>query len=463
MAATAYRHSTVPELASLLASGQASAQELAVEALTLLAGVGCRHNAVATLLPDRATREAGRADRRRVLAASPLLGIPYGAKDLFAARGGPTTWGVPAYADRIIDWDATAIGRLSRAGSVLVAKLATVELAGGGGPRLAGASLQGQPHNPWDPARYSGGSSSGSGIAVAAGLVPFALGTETIESVMMPAAYCGVTGLRPTFGRVPRSGVMTLSWTLDKVGVLAHTAEDCAIVLSAISGPDGGDPDASGRFRWPSRTANSRPLGIGISEDETSSVDPTIRAALEEAVGVLRASGHRIGPAELPRNLPYRQAIERLMCGEAAVAFRAELERADFRLVDERQLATLRAALSQPSREYIEALRVRAETRQAFARLFRSVDVLVSASFPTTAPRLDVPREPRGARGVSERLMAAANLVGLPGLSVPCGLATDGLPVGLHLVGPARSEGRLVALAMGYQTATAHHRLRPGS
>src|SRR5205807_8323131 len=177
----------------------------------------------------------------------PLLGIPYGAKDLLAARGAPTTWGAPPYRDQVFDEDAAVDERLRWAGAVLAAKLAMVELAGGGGYRYPSASLQGPGRNPWNTERWSGGSSSGSGAAVGAGLVPFAIGSETAGSIGTPSAYCGVTGLRPTYGLVSREGARALSCTRDKLGPMARTADDCAPVLEAIAGADAADRTPSGK------------------------------------------------------------------------------------------------------------------------------------------------------------------------------------------------------------------------
>src|SRR5438067_3447780 len=241
------RYATVTELAHGLKRGRYSAVELASATLTLLETHGPRYNAIATLTRERALAEAARADRTRGSARSSLHGVPYGAKDLVAAQGAPTTWGAPPYRDQRFSEDATAVARLRRAGAVLAAKLAMVELAGGGGYRYPSASLQGPGRNPWDTGRWSGGSSSGSGAAVAAGLVPWAIGSETSGSIGTPAAFCGVTGLRPTYGLVRRPGAMALSWTLDKLGPMGRTAEDCGIALAAMSGADPADPTTSGK------------------------------------------------------------------------------------------------------------------------------------------------------------------------------------------------------------------------
>ena len=195
---------------------------------------------------ERALTEARRADRTRATARTALHGVPYGAKDLVAAKGAPTTWGAPPYRTQRFDEDATIIAKLQRAGAVLAAKLAMVELAGGGGYRYPSASLQGPGRNPWNIEHWSGGSSSGSGSAVAAGLVPWAIGSETSGSIGTPAAFCGVTGLRPTYGLVSRHGAMALSWTLDKLGPMARTADDCGLALQVMAGPDPADPTLSG-------------------------------------------------------------------------------------------------------------------------------------------------------------------------------------------------------------------------
>jgi aspartyl-tRNA(Asn)/glutamyl-tRNA(Gln) amidotransferase subunit A len=237
---------TLPELGRLLRARKVSAVELAAHFLDRLERLGPVYNAVVTVLREPALAEARQRDAD--LAAGkdrgPLHGIPYGAKDLLAAEGAPTTWGAQPYRDQMLQGDGTVVRRLRKAGAVLCAKLAMVELAGGMGYNQAFASFTGPGRSPWDPTRWSGGSSSGSGSAVGAGLVPFAIGSETWGSIQYPAAFCGVTGLRPTYGRVSRHGAMALSWTMDKLGPLARTAEDCGAVLAAIAGPDGADPSS---------------------------------------------------------------------------------------------------------------------------------------------------------------------------------------------------------------------------
>jgi len=249
---------TFPEEFFFLPLGQIQAKlrakEFKVKELTeawagRLEQFGPRYNALAHSLRKPAGKAAKNHDKDfgRERFRSPLHGIPYGAKDLLSYAGHPTEWGAPQYKGQVFKEHARVIAKLEGAGANCIGKLAMVELAGGGGYRFPNASSTGPGLNPWDPTRWAGGSSSGSGAAVAAGLVPFAIGSETWGSILTPAAYCGVTGLRPTYGLVSRSGAMALSWTMDKIGPLCRTAEDCGLVLQIISGGDSDDPGSAGK------------------------------------------------------------------------------------------------------------------------------------------------------------------------------------------------------------------------
>lgn len=430
----------------------------------------------------RALREAAAADRAlaRGDARSPLLGIPYGAKDLLAARGAKTTWGAAPFKDQVIKADATAVAKLRRAGAVLAAKLAMVELAGGGGYRYASASLQGPGLNPWDTGRWSGGSSSGSGAAVAAGLVPFALGSETSGSIGTPAAYCGITGLRPTYGLVSRHGAMALSWTLDKVGPMARSAADCAHVLAAIAGPDPNDPTASVKRFRPLAAEEARErvprVRVGYAGEEIERSSETVRGAVLRGIEELRRIAPAFVEARLP-DLPYGPMVTTVIGAEAATIF-AELiesDRLDL-MPDEKQKAGLRAGLRIAARDYLQAMRLRTLLAARMREVFKECDVIVSAGRTATATpvgqALDSPLLPAGASAARDAaapaarpgnvaLIPAGNLAGLPAIFFPCGLGTDGLPVGLQLVGPPFSEPLLVAIAEAYQRETGHHLLRP--
>src|SRR5713226_9594987 len=245
---------TIGELTAKLKAKEFSAVELVRAFGQRLEQFGPRYNALTLPLTEAALRRAREVDKelKRERYRGPLQGIPFGAKDLLSYAGLPTTWGARPYAGQVFDYDATILRKLEKTGAVLIGKLAMVELAGGGGYRSAAASMFGPGLNPWDRTRWSGGSSSGSGSAVAAGLAPFAIGSETSGSILTPAAFCGVTGLRPTYGLVSRYGAMALSWTLDKLGPMARTAHDCGLVLAAIAGRDPTDPSSLERgFRYP--------------------------------------------------------------------------------------------------------------------------------------------------------------------------------------------------------------------
>ncbi len=237
-------YTPIRELAAQIRSRQLSPVKLAEVSLQRLETFGAQLNAVVTLAGKQALDQARAAEREIADGhyRGPLHGIPYGAKDLLATKGMPTTWGAAPYRNQQFDYDATVIRKLADAGAILVAKLSMVELAGGMGYRNADASFTGPGINPWNPNYWSGGSSSGPGSAVAAGLVSFAIGSETVGSILTPSSFCGITGLRPTYGRVSRHGAMALCWSLDKLGPMARSADDCALVLAAIEGSDPEDP-----------------------------------------------------------------------------------------------------------------------------------------------------------------------------------------------------------------------------
>ncbi|MGH7373105.1 MAG: amidase, partial [Candidatus Rokuibacteriota bacterium] len=283
--------SPVRQLAEGIRARRLSPVALAETFLDRLERQGPRYNAVVTVTRARALEQARRAEAE--IAAGryrgPLHGVPYGAKDLLATSGGiPTTWGAAPFRDRIFDFDATAIRKLEEAGAVLCAKLAMVELAGGMGYRQPNAAFTGPGVNPWSREAWSGGSSSGSGSAVAAGLVPFAIGSETWGSILSPAGNCGIAGLRPTYGRVSRHGAMALCWTLDKLGPLALTADDCGLVLEAIAGRDPNDPTTSDRaYIYEHSNVSGRRFKLGVLKNATEGADEAIRANFDQALKAL--------------------------------------------------------------------------------------------------------------------------------------------------------------------------------
>ena len=482
----------VTELADALRAGRMSAVELATETLGRLETIGPRYNAIAALMRTRALREAAAADRALAKGdgRSTLVGIPYGAKDLLAARGAPTTWGAPPFKDQRFAADATVVAKLRRAGAVLAAKLAMVQLAGGGGYRYPSASLQGPGRDPWDASRWSGGSSSGSAAAVAAGLVPFAIGSETSGSIGTPSAYCGVTGLRPTYGLVSRHGAMALSWTLDKLGPIAHTATDCALVLEAMAGPDPKDATSSGkgfrRLDAEKARAALATVRIGFAGEELERAGAEAKAALLAGIDEVRRIFPTFVDARLPADLPYGPMVSTVIGAEAGTIFAELIESDRFDLMpDEKQKSGLRAGLEIKARDYLQAMRLRTVLAQRMREIFRTCEVILSVARTVTATpverALDAPGTPLGAsaaRDVAPRetsadpartperpgnisLIPAGNLAGLPAVFFPCGFGTDGLPVGLQVVGPPFSEPLLVALVEAYQRETDHHLRRP--
>ena len=415
-----YRYASITALADELREGRASSTELAAEAVRLLSELGPRYNAIATVMGARAAREAAEADRRRTAGDGPLLaGIPYGAKDLFAARGAPTTWGSANFADQTFKTDATVIRRLHREGAVLAAKLAMSEFAGGGKPTAPGASMHGQGRNPWDPARYSGGSSSGSGIAVAAGLVPYALGTETGGSTIGPAAFSGITGIRPTFGLIPRAGAMTLSWTLDKVGVLARSAEDVAIVMDAIArAPGRGTPGFHAATGVP---GDAGTLRVAIAGTELDEATPSIRRALQQGIDEFRRLFPRVVEVEIDRTIPYISALEDIVRVEGGFGLRQHLRRDGFTMSDERQLQTLRSGLDVPVVDYLEALRTHGRGHSPGVRgdIRRGGRHPVGVAHRHRARASTLERAPRDATKLSDLLRAGGKSRGSSGRVVP--------------------------------------------
>src|SRR5215468_8544955 len=280
----------ITELAKRIESKQLSPVELTQIYLDRSKKFGPRFNAYALLTPEIALDQAKAAEKeiRRGHYRGPLHGIPYAAKDLLAVKGIPTTWGAKPYANQVFDYDAAVIEHLHHVGAVLIGKASMIELAGGMGYRYASASLQGEAKNPWNSQCWTCGSSSGSGAVVAAGLAAFAIGTETWGSIVCPSSFCGVSGLRPTFGRVSRYGAMALSYSMDKIGPLARSAEDCAHIFAAIAGHDFSDrstlPLDKAAFTYsPSAEISAKPLRVGWLTNAWKQIDPHAEKPVQAA------------------------------------------------------------------------------------------------------------------------------------------------------------------------------------
>lgn len=407
---------------------------------------------VITLTEDRAMAQARAADLEiaRGKYRGPLHGIPWGAKDLLAVRGYKTTWGAGPYRDQVIDEDATVVQRLDQAGAVLVAKLTLGELAQGDN------WFGGKTRNPWKVEAGSSGSSAGPASATAAGLVGFSIGSETLGSISSPSTVCGTTGLRPTYGRVPKAGAMTLSWSMDKLGPICRSVEDCALVLDAIYGPDGKDNSAiTASFNWDASLSPSR-LRVGYikSAFDLPMLDPkdekrtlhSTKSFDDAALGVLTGLGVKLIPVELP-DIPY-DAMRFILTAEAAAAF-DDLTRSnrDNLLVQQTRgdwANTFRTARFIPAVEYINANRLRSRAIVEWDKLMSTVDVIVSPTSAANLPQL-----------------VATNLTGHPAVILPNGFRPDGTPVSLTFLGGLFEEAKLLAVAHAYQQATGFHRVRP--
>lgn len=391
-----------------------------------------------TVLRERALAKARAADAE--IAAGrykgPLHGIPWGAKDLLAVAGAPTTWGTTPYREQRFDTDATVVKRLDDAGAVLIAKLTLGELA------MGDVWYGGMTRNPWDLTQGASGSSAGSASAAAAGCVSFAIGSETLGSISSPATRCGATGLRPTFGRVPRTGAMALSWTMDKLGPLARSVEDCAVVFSALHGPD--DQDATvhaAPYRWDGN-ASVRGLRVGVlrTDFERQQVTKPFDTA---ALQVLSGLGVSLVNVEIPEH-PYA-ALRIILTAEAGAAF-DELLRSGrtAEMVGQGPNAwpqTFREARFIPAVDYINANRVRTQVMRTWEKLMESVDVIVA---PTSSGQL-----------------LATNLTGHPAVILPHGFRENGTPLSLTFVGRLFDEATLLRVAHAYQQATDFHLKHP--
>jgi aspartyl-tRNA(Asn)/glutamyl-tRNA(Gln) amidotransferase subunit A len=454
----------VRRLAEWVRARRVSPVALAETFLERLATFGPKYNAVVTVTRERALEEAARAERE--IAAGRyrglLHGIPYGAKDLLATGGGiPTSWGAAPLRGQTFDEDATVIRKLADAGAVLLGKLAMVELAGGMGYRQPHASFTGPGVNPWNVTAWSGGSSSGSGSAVAAGLVPFAIGSETWGSILSPAGNCGITGLRPTYGRVSRHGAMALAWTLDKIGPLGRSADDCGLVLDAIAGPDPADPTTTARpFRYDASDPPGRRFRFAVPARVTEPCDAGVRASFARSLDELARIG-TVEEVEFP-DLPYEQVTRTILQVEAASAFEDLVEQgviAELTAPEDRYQAYARDAIL--AKDYLKALRLRGIVAREVDRLLARFDAVVAPGRAVVASPLD--QEFRSAAGGSLRDLVGAigNGAGLPAVAVPNGFGDRGLPTSLQFMGRAYEENRVLAAARAFQARTDWHERRP--
>ncbi|MEQ1832883.1 MAG: amidase, partial [Candidatus Eisenbacteria bacterium] len=367
------------------------------------------------------------------------------------------------YRTQVFDHDATVVSKLREAGAILCAKLAMVELAGGMGYNHPNASFTGPGLTPWNTRFWSGGSSSGPGAAVAAGLVPFAIGSETSGSILTPSAYSGVTGLRPTYGLVSRHGAMALSWTLDKLGPMARCADDCALVLAAIAGPDADDPTTSGRlFPWTNVQKPTRKLRLAVPKGCVEKVQPAVRENFEKSLVALGDAVTIMRDVEWP-DLPWGAAVGAIVTAEGASAFLDLLESGDVtKLTCPADRTGGYSGLMLPAVDYLQAMRVRKPMRAAMKKLFEKYDAIATPTRATVAYPADG-EFASAYPGVSggPPVIPAGNLTGLPALAMPNGYGENGLPTSVAFMGAPFSEAMLCSLGAVLQSRTDWHTKRP--
>lgn len=456
-------YSTIGELGAALRKRETTPTELTRMYLERLDTIGRRLNAVVTLTEDRAMREAALAEAELNAGydRGPLHGIPYGVKDLLATRDYPTTWGAEPYRNQQFDHDGHVVSKLQAAGGVMVAKLAMIELAGGMGYEQPEASFTGPCKTPWNEDAWSGGSSSGSGSAVAAGLVGYAIGSETQGSIHSPANNCGISGLRPTYGRVSRRGAMALSWTMDKLGPMCRSAEDCGLVLDAIAGHDPGDASSVQRaYTYRPRSASARPFRFAVLEGELGDLQPEVQANFEASVAVMESIG-TVERVSLP-DFSYREVAEAIIRSEMVSAFEDLLTSGEVRKLaaTETHINPL-SALAIPAHAYLKALRIRRQICAALDELLAGYDALLSPTMPTVASPIGVRFDAFYERKKRGQLGAASNVAGIPGIAIPNGFGERGLPTSLCITGRSFNENTILAAAAAFQEQTDWHRQHP--
>ncbi|HWZ44398.1 MAG TPA: amidase [Candidatus Saccharimonadales bacterium] len=456
----------VTGLARMVRQKQLSPVKLTESYLERSRKLGARLNAYANLTPELAMKQAHAAEKE--IAAGkyrgPLHGIPYAAKDLLAVKGYPTTWGARPYAQQTFDYDAGVVHRLEAAGAILIGKAAMIELAGGLGYRFPSASATGPAKNPWNEDHWTCGSSSGSAAVVGAGLAGFALGTETWGSIICPSGMVGLSGLRPTFGRVSRHGAMALAYSMDKIGPMARSADDCDLILQAIAGHDARDagslPEAVARYTGAPEPKKPLRIGWMTNQWKEKEISAEVGKAMAEARQVLeRHPLIAMGEIKLPEG-PWEAAAGTIVSVEAVAAYRDLIESGRAAELSDpvgRIGGYMGEAIS--ASDFITAQRVREVVQGKMEDLFTSTDVLATVTLPVTAPRIDANLD--DALSFADPIGGIGNICGLPAISVPCGLGAGNLPIGLQFIGRPQDDARVVQAARLFQGQTGWHKRHP--
>ena len=422
-------------------------------------------NAFVVFDRERALGQARALDEQAAngLFAGRLHGIPVAVKDNFRTSDFPTTACSNVHQGKPVGTDATAVARLRNAGAIIIGKTNMHEWAYGATNHV---SAHGPTRNPWNGQHITGGSSGGSGAALAARMVPAALGSDTGGSVRIPAAGCGVCGLKPTYGRISRYGVLPLSWSLDVVGPMARSARDLGILFEALAGEDPGDPATLGPRSsvFPVSVRRST-FNIAVLRGDGMLYDDDVECALNDALDQLSSLGHRVEPVDVPGIAHGFGAWKIIMYAEAA-AWHARFLDEDGDLYSDNVRMQLEAGRCLSATSYLKAQQYRSLFNGELAAVFDRFDAMLMPTIPVAAPRLDQTEVVVGGTRISSQdamtsIAWMANMSGLPAVSIPCGTSTSGLPVALTLMGPANSEGLVIAMAEDYQDATDWHRMNP--
>jgi aspartyl-tRNA(Asn)/glutamyl-tRNA(Gln) amidotransferase subunit A len=437
------------ELRQLLHARKISSVELTNYFLDRLEKLGPHYNALAESTHSLALAQATLADKL----------LPKSTPDVLATKDIPTRWGAPPFRNQVFNYDATVIQRLQQAGAILIGKLAMIEFAGGGTYAFANASLDGPGINPWNNKYWSGGSSSGSAIAVATGLVPLALGSETWGSIIMPATCCGITGLRPTWGLVSRYGAMELARAMDKIGPMAHSVEDCGWFLQAVAGQDPLDESTLGSaFKFEAKITQEK-LRIAILPSEFSGSPETEKVFLT-ALTALSEAGITMTQIDFPE-YPYQELTSTILGYEVAAAHKEFIASKDFeQLLDAHQKKDLKQYLHIPEAKYLWALQQRGEILEQLSDILGQFDAFITPTLLNEAVKLNTNLLKQTSRN-SIDYSTLGSLFGLPALTLPMGFGQFGLPLGISIIGKPFEENVLLQIGLRFQRETKWHQLHP--
>jgi len=454
----------IGELSTRIRMRHLSPVELTRAYLDRISQLSPRLNAFETPTPEIAIEQAQAAEKEINAGRyrGPLHGIPYGAKDLLATRGVPTSWGAVPCKGQMFDHDATVVTKLREAGAILLGKCAMVEFAGGLGYRFADASISGPGRNPWNPERWTGGSSSGSGGSVAAALCAFAIGTETWGSILCPSAFCGITGLRPTYGRVSRAGGMVCSDTFDKIGPLARSASDIRMILQTIAGQDPADPTSSSEpvNLTPGRHSLKGLKGALITPDwKQKGVEPEVKECFGRTVQTLRDAGLQLADAKFPE-FPYGEVAGLLITIEALSAFEPFFKDGRVkRLKDPWAQYQVETNAAVTGADAAKAWRMRVVLQKKMAEFFSTYDYVVTTNFMSVAP--PVKQDLNETLPYGDPAGGIGNACGLPSIALPMGFGKEHMPASFQIMAAPFEESTLIDFGELWQSRTKYHLERP--